>query len=76
MKLNAEKFKISAFGKTFPFADAALPYDPKGVTIGAVDYVSSTTGGKKRVSSYHQVGVASSATRATVVTGNYPTTLS
>lgn len=74
LKLNPDKFKISSvFSKYLALA----AYDPKTVSVGAVDYSpSSSASGKKRVSSYFQVAGISPSTNAVAVAGNYPVGLS
>ena len=69
LKLNPEKFRVSAAGRPgvlagiIGFDDADAAYDAKYLTVGAVDAViSSTNGGKKRTASYLQVAGISPAT--------------
>lgn len=69
LKINGEKFRISHVG----FGTAYAAYDAKYLTVGAMDYASSTSAsGKKRVSGFVQVAGVSSETNKASVAGNYP----
>ena len=83
LKLNPEKFKVSASGlpggtlgvlaRTAGFVPAEAAYDPRYLTVGAADAAAGTSGsGKKRTASYFQVAAISPATGAVTVSGNYP----
>jgi len=75
LKLNPDKFRLSSvpekFAALFGMAEAA--YDPKSVSVGAVDAaLSSMPSGRKRTSSFFQVTGTAPATGLVSVSGNFP----
>ncbi|MFZ3233117.1 MAG: hypothetical protein WA194_06460 [Patescibacteria group bacterium] len=76
LKINPEKFKLSSvpleLASVFGKAEAA--YDPKSVSVGAMDAVLSVTpSGRKRTSSFFQVTGTVPGTGLASVSGNFPT---
>ncbi|MFZ3233019.1 MAG: type II secretion system protein [Patescibacteria group bacterium] len=72
LKLNPEKFRISdAFG--FSESESVFAaYDPQSAFVGAVDVSRMGENGKKRNTSYFQVGAVSPSTKVASVNGNFP----
>lgn len=68
LKLNPEKFKSASF-----FTTAFAAYDPKYLSVGAMDASIVSIGGKKRTVNYYQVAGTSPVTKTVSVSGNYPT---
>lgn len=86
LKLNPEKFKVSASGlpggtlellaRTLGFASESFAaYDAKYLAAGAFD-AAVTTGNKARTVSYLQIAGISQNTGVAAVSGNYPGTAS
>ena len=85
LKLNPEKFRISSSGLpggTFGLIaratglgtdSAEAAYDPQSAFVGAMDAARNESTGKKRSSSYFQVGAVSPTTKTASVAGNFPT---
>ena len=81
LKMNPEKFKVSALGlpggtsgtaaKAAGFDRAAAAYDSKLLSVGAAEF-NQVQNGRTRSVSYFQVAAVSPATGAVTVTGNYP----
>jgi hypothetical protein len=69
LKLNPEKFKVSASG-ILPSALAA--YDSKYLSVGAIDVLQNGSNGSKRPASWFQVAGVAPATGVAVVSGNFP----
>lgn len=71
IKLNPDKFKLSSASNWVRQAFAA--YDPKSVSVGAVDAsLAPLASGKKRTASFIQVTGTAPATGAVTVVGNFP----
>lgn len=73
LKLNPEKFRTSL--QSFPdlISDALAAYDPKSVTVGAVDAaVAPAANGRARSVAFFQAAGTAPATGAASVAGNFP----
>ncbi|MFB0964193.1 MAG: hypothetical protein QMC36_00535 [Patescibacteria group bacterium] len=85
LRLNAEKFKISAAGfpvyAGFRFPEASALYGPGNydrsyLSVGAMETSQVLASGRKRVSSYFQVAGVSPISGKVSLAGNFPGTVS
>ena len=70
MKVDPEKFRLSALPAWFGTASAA--YDAGQVTVGAVDASVPSASGRNRAVSFVQAAATLPETRAVSVVGNFP----
>lgn len=75
LRLNPEKFRLSSLGARFAsaFGNAGAAYDPKSLSVGALDAtLAPTTSGRNRSTSFFQVTGTAPATKTVSVAGNFP----
>lgn len=71
LKLNPDKFKLSSLPSWI--ASALAAYDPKAISVGAVDAaLAPSATGRQRSTPFFQVAVTVPATGLVSVSGNFP----